>query len=61
MCFPMGGKSWFILESKSSKIIVDEVNGNLRGSILERGSSSSSWIRFGIIVPIAGGGGSLLQ
>lgn len=42
----MGGKSWFTVVLKSFQIIVEEVNGGLRGSILERSCGSSRWIGF---------------
>ena len=44
---PMGGRSWFAVESKSFEILIDEVGGKLRGCIWERCKGITSWIRFG--------------
>ena len=42
-----GGKSWFVVESKSFEILLEEVGGKLLGRIVERSRGFSSWIRFG--------------
>ena len=42
-----GGRSWFVVESKSFELQVEEVGGKLRGCIWERCRGITSWIRFG--------------
>ena len=42
-----GGRSWFVVESKSFEISVEDVGGKLKGYIWERSRGISSWIRFG--------------
>ena len=42
-----GGKSWFAVESKTFEISIEEIQGKLRGVILERSKGFSSWIKFG--------------
>ena len=43
-----GGKCWFVIESKTFEVSVEEVRGKIRGTILERSRGFSSWIRFGV-------------
>lgn len=42
-----GGSYWFAVESKSFEVSVEEVQGKLRGIILERSRGLSSWIHLG--------------
>ena len=42
-----GGRSWFVVESKSFEILVEDLGGKLKGCIWERSRGVSSWIRFG--------------
>ena len=42
-----GGKGWFAVEKKSFEIYVEDLGERLRGVIVERSRSFSSWIRFG--------------
>ena len=42
-----GGRSWFIVESKSFELLVEDEGGKLRGCIWERCRGVFSWIRFG--------------
>ena len=42
-----GGKSWFAVESKTFEISIEEIQGKLRGVILERSKGFSSSIKFG--------------
>ena len=42
-----GGRSCFVVEAKSFKILIEELGGKLRGCIWERSKGVSSWIRFG--------------
>ncbi|KAL6327931.1 hypothetical protein AAG906_031275 [Vitis piasezkii] len=44
---PRGGRSYFVVESKSFEILVEELGGKLKGCIWERCKGISSWIRFG--------------
>ena len=39
------GRSWFVVESKSFDILVEDVGGKLKGCIWERSRGISSWIR----------------
>ena len=43
----MGGRSRFVVESKSFEILVEDSGGKLKGCIWERSSGIASWIRFG--------------
>ena len=42
-----GGKSWFVVDSKSFKISMDVFGEKLKGIIVERSRGFTSWIRFG--------------
>ena len=42
-----GGRSRFVVESKSFEILVEDLGGKLKGCIWERSRGISSWIRFG--------------
>ena len=42
-----GGNCWFVIESKSFEVSVEEVRGKLKGTIVERSRGLSSWIWFG--------------
>ncbi|RVW51828.1 Vam6/Vps39-like protein [Vitis vinifera] len=42
-----GGRSCFVVESKSFEILVEELGGKLNSCIWERSKGVSSWIRFG--------------
>ena len=44
---PRGGRRWFVVESKSFELLIDDVEGKLRGCIWERCRGLTSWIRFG--------------
>ncbi|RVW83895.1 hypothetical protein CK203_042030 [Vitis vinifera] len=41
------GRSWFVVESKSFDILVEDVGGKLKGCIWERSKGISSWIQLG--------------
>ena len=41
-----GGRSWFMVESKSFEILVEDLEGKLKGCIWDRSRGVSSWIRF---------------
>ncbi|RVW78759.1 hypothetical protein CK203_059331 [Vitis vinifera] len=41
------GSCWFVVESKSFEVSVEEVRGKLREIIMERSMGFISWIRFG--------------
>ena len=43
-----GGKRWFVIESKTFEVSVEEVRGKIRGTIVERSRGFSFWIRFGV-------------
>ena len=43
----MGGRSRFVVESKSFEILVEDSGGKLKGCIWERSRGIASWIRFG--------------
>ena len=42
-----GGRSQFVVESKSFEILVEDLGGKLKGCIWEKSRGVSSWIRFG--------------
>ena len=42
-----GGRSRFVVESKSFEILVEDLGRKLKGCIWERSRGISSWIRFG--------------
>ena len=41
------GSCWFVVESKSFEVSVEEVRGKLREIIVKRSMGFISWIRFG--------------
>ena len=40
------GKTWFVIEAKSFKIVIEEKGKNMRGGIWERCKGVTSWIKF---------------